>query len=205
MRPTALQVRKALEGRLAALRVRIPAKVLRIGDLVEYLATYGAWRTGRVLRVQPRANRIVVGPPTRNDLPRGYKDLADALRAHVTRVEMPDGKTVDRVVHREPRGTLVFAQQIIGVFQGEPGSGRTVVRPGTDAWIQFIEARAAEDRTDKRTEGAEGPSESENPSVATGAKYPAPSEMRSPAAPPNPVAAFQADLLAAFEDRRARP
>jgi len=190
VKPTAMQMRKALEERLAAIRSKVPARLLRAGDLVEYLAVYGGWRTGRVLRVQPRANRIVVGPPTRDDLPRGHKDLADAMRVHVARVELPDGRTVDRVTHREPRGTIVLAQQITGVFQGPPEAGRAIVRPGTDAWIQFTAARAA---------GATGDGKPDNRTVAgTGigameGHVQAPADAQS-AAPPNPAAVLQHEL-----------
>jgi len=113
MKPTAMQLRKALEERLVS--------VLRPGDLVEYLDLSGGWRGGRVVRVQPRAGRVIVGAYARADLPRGHKDLA-------------------RYVSKTHR--LVLAAQIVGVLVKEDGR-HVSVRPGTDAWVTFTEARAA--------------------------------------------------------------
>ncbi len=207
MKATAMQMRKALDERLAALRVQIRAKALRAGDLVEYIDLQGGFRAGRVVRVMPRAGRLVLGALTREDLPHGSKGLADCLRVHLAYRRGDDGILRERFVRREPKRVMVRENQVVGVFVGPLGD-REVARPGTDAWVTFLAARAAERGTDTRTEGAESPAESGNAAQvperhralrSTRRQYPVPSEMPSPAAAPNPVAAFQAELRAALE------
>ena len=135
MKPTAMQMRKALEERLRALKVQVPVSVLREGDLVEYLDLSGGWRGGRVVRIQPRAGRVVVGAYAKEDLPRGHKDLA-------------------RYVSKKRR--LVLAAQLVGVLAKEDGR-HVSVRPGTDAWITFTAARAAGRESGRPKATAEGP------------------------------------------------
>jgi hypothetical protein len=111
-------MRKELEGRLTAIRARVSIDLVRHGDFVEYIEVNGGWHVGRVVRMQPRARRVVLGGPRRADLPRGAKDLA----------------------HNGHRNVLVHEAQLVGILVG-PVGGRQVARPGTPAWDALVAER----------------------------------------------------------------
>lgn len=177
MKPTPMERRKAFEKRLGALKTEVPIGAVRAGDLVEYLSELSGFRFGKVVRVQPRARRVIVGAYGREDLPRGFKDLA-------------------RYVSNRHR--VVVVAQLTGILVGK--AQRSIVRPGTDAWVTFIEARAA--GADKGDNGVRTVDREhvERPAVnGASARDIGSVPSAQPAAAPNPAVAFQRELRDAFD------